>query len=81
MSIEQVIVEKLKTLPPERQQEALDFIEFLQTRIKESMPQDSIQMPQESALKAAQRVLGVVGDDGPSDLSTNPDYMEGYGQP
>ena len=80
MSIEQAIVEKLRTLPPERQQEALDFVEFLQTRVKQSMPQESIQILQESALKAAQRVLSVVGE-GPPDLSTNPDHMEGYSQP
>ena len=29
MSIEQAVIEKLKILPPEKQQEVLDFVEFL----------------------------------------------------
>jgi hypothetical protein len=32
-----------------------------------------------SALEAARSVMGVVGN-GPPDLSTNPKYMEGFGQ-
>ena len=29
MTIDQMVLEKLKTLPPDRQQEVLDFVEFL----------------------------------------------------
>ncbi len=29
MSIEQAVLEKLRVLPPEKQQEVLDFVEFL----------------------------------------------------
>lgn len=32
MSIEQAVVEKLRTLPPDKQQEVLDFVEFLQQK-------------------------------------------------
>lgn len=32
MSIEQAVVERLKTLPPDKQQEVLDFTEFLQEK-------------------------------------------------
>lgn len=32
MTIEETIVEKVRALPPERQQEVLDFVEFLQQR-------------------------------------------------
>jgi hypothetical protein len=32
-----------------------------------------------SALEAARLVMGVIGD-GPPDLSTNPKYMEGFGE-
>jgi len=32
MNIEQTVVEKLKTLPPEKQREVLDFVEFLQNK-------------------------------------------------
>lgn len=30
MSVEQAVIEKLRVLPPERQQEVLDFVESLQ---------------------------------------------------
>ena len=32
MSTEQAILEKVRTLPPDKQQEVLDFIEFLQQK-------------------------------------------------
>ena len=32
MSVEEAVVEKLRALPPERQQEVLDFVEFLAQR-------------------------------------------------
>jgi hypothetical protein len=80
MSVEQVVVEKLKTLSPDKQQEVLDFVEFLESRtIKtktEPMPNRWEGM---TALEAAQRVMEPVGD-GPPDLSTNPQYMNGFGE-
>ena len=38
MSIEEAIVEKVRALPPERQQEVLDFVEFLEQRGKPKQP-------------------------------------------
>lgn len=35
MSIEQLVTEKLRQLPPQKQQEVLDFIEFLEHQILE----------------------------------------------
>ena len=32
MAIEQTVLEKLRILPPEKQQEVLDFVEFLEQR-------------------------------------------------
>jgi len=32
MSVEQAVIEKLRVLPPERQQEVLDFVESLQQK-------------------------------------------------
>lgn len=29
MSIEEIIIDKVRILPPDKQQEALDFVEFL----------------------------------------------------
>jgi hypothetical protein len=77
MTIEQAIVEKLRTLPPDKQQEALEFVEALQ--IKEHHSQVRQWESGTSALEAARRVMGVVGD-APPDLSTNPKYMEGFGE-
>jgi len=77
MSIEQTVLEKLKTLPIEKQQEVLDFVEFLQskTHVKESNNQED--KPVLSALALAQKWVGCV--EGPEDLSTNKKYMEGFG--
>lgn len=33
MSVEQLVTEKLRLLPPEKQQEVLDFVEFLEHRL------------------------------------------------
>jgi hypothetical protein len=35
MSIERTVLEKLRALPPDKQQEVLDFVEFLQHRVLE----------------------------------------------
>lgn len=76
MNIEQ-IVDKLKTLPSEKQQEVLDFVEFLQTKTL----QKEVKSPEGevvSALTIAQKWVGCV-EGGPSDLSTNKKYLEGLG--
>jgi hypothetical protein len=78
MSVEQVVVEKLKALAPDKQQQVLDFVEFLESRAKQEEPSSS-RWGGMSALEAAQRVMEPVGD-GPSDLSTNPQYMNGFGE-
>ncbi len=41
MSIEEAVVEKLRTLPAERQQEVLDFVEFLEQRVRPKRPRRS----------------------------------------
>jgi hypothetical protein len=79
MSIEQAVLEKLKTLPIDKQQEVLDFVEFLQskTHVKEFDNQED--KPVVSALTLAQKWVGCL-EGGPPDLSTNKKYMEGYGE-
>ncbi len=74
MNIEQ-IVERLKTLPREKQQEVLDFVEFLHKTQEEVKSQDK--EPPASVLTLAQKYIGCV--EGPGDLSTNKKYMDGYG--
>jgi len=77
MSIEQAVLEKLRMLPTNKQQEVLDFVEFLQTKAESEKLVASIE-PEISFLDAAREFIGCV--EGPGDLSTNPKYMEGYGK-
>ncbi|MEH2180548.1 DUF2281 domain-containing protein [Nostoc sp.] len=76
---QQMIIDELKKLSPEKQQEVLNFIEFLQ--FKEMQKQD-VQHQEEkepiSAYEAAKEFAGCV-DGGPGDLATNKKYLEGYG--
>lgn len=41
MSIEQAVIEKLRTLPPDKQQQVLDFAEFLQQKSIPKRPRRS----------------------------------------
>lgn len=41
MSIEQAVIEKLRTLPPHKQQQVLDFAEFLQQKSIPKRPRRS----------------------------------------
>ena len=43
MSIEQSLVDKLRMLPPDKQQEALDFVEFLQQKAQARQPRRSLE--------------------------------------
>jgi Protein of unknown function (DUF2281) len=40
--IEQAVVEKLRVLPPEKQQEVLDFVEFLEQKNAAKQPRQSL---------------------------------------
>lgn len=77
MSIIQIAVEKMQLLPPEKQQEVLDFIEFLQNKLSQQSPNQEKQEPI-SFLTVAQNFAGCV-DGGSGDLATNKKYLEGLG--
>lgn len=77
MSIEQAVLEKLKTLPTDKQQQVLDFVEFLQVKAS-SETVLLAEIPEVSFFEAAREFIGCA--EGPGDLSTNPKYMEGYGE-
>ena len=71
----QSILEKLKTLTPQQQQEVMDFIEFLEFKAqKKEIPEEE----QISFHEAAKKYIGCV-DGGPGDLATNKDYLRGIG--
>lgn len=92
MSLVDTAMAKMQALPPERQQEIIDFIDFLLSRgpwahIPPSQPitpsanesTSSVGPTQDtlSVLEAAGDLTGCV--EGPTDLSTNPAYLRGYG--
>jgi len=92
MSLVDTAIAKMQNLPPERQQEIVDFIDFLLSRgpwVQSTNGQASELRPDErlepvtssqeavSVFEAAGDLIGCV--EGPRDLSTNQDYLEGYG--
>jgi hypothetical protein len=77
LSIIQTATEKMRSLPPEKQQEVLNFIEFLQNQIAQKNTTIE-QIEPISFLEAAQQFAGCV-DGGPGDLATNKQYLEGLG--
>lgn len=64
MSIEQAVVEKLRALPTDKQQEVLDFTEFLELKASKNLQGDPI-----SVLQAAGDLVGCL-EGGAPDLST-----------
>jgi len=86
--------QKIEALPPEMQQEVVDFVEFLafkhsktQVQTSETERQDKTEQVQESAngtgisaYDLAEK-LGLIGSmEGPGDLSTNKAYFEDFGK-
>ncbi|WP_375478014.1 hypothetical protein [uncultured Nostoc sp.] len=81
MSREQAILESVKALTPQQQEEVINFIEFLQ--YKEMQNQETVEdkekEKQVSFLEAAKEFIGCI-DGGPGDLATNKKYLEGFGR-
>lgn len=70
------ILRTLETLPTEDIQQILDFVELVSKKrqqVKISEPE----VAPRSFFDVAQASIGA--GEGPSDLSTNPAYMQGYG--
>ncbi|MEH1786820.1 DUF2281 domain-containing protein [Nostoc sp.] len=59
MSIIQTATEKMRSLPPEKQQEVLDFIEFLQSQIAQKNTNIE-QIEPISFLEAAQQFCTII---------------------
>jgi hypothetical protein len=72
--LEAQVLEHLRTLPSIQQQEVLNFILALSQRPTVATPDSSSQ----SFTAAAHQYVGCL-DGGPSDLSTNPEHMVGFG--
>ncbi|MEH1871449.1 DUF2281 domain-containing protein [Nostoc sp.] len=77
---EQMIIDEFKKLSPEKQQEVLNFIEFLHFKAqKQETFEDREKGKQVSFLEAAKEYIGCV-DGGTGDLATNKKHLEGYGK-
>ncbi|GAX43857.1 hypothetical protein NIES4075_48720 [Tolypothrix sp. NIES-4075] len=71
------ILQTVEALSAEEQQQVLDFVEFIWAKRQKPRIIESEMVPQ-SFFEVAQSAIGA--GEGPGDLSTNPDYMHGYGQ-
>ena len=76
----QQVVKGIEGLPEASQRQILDFVEFLVTKRQQSNGRSRSDEGEEpkSFAETARDIIGM--GEGPGDLSTNPDYMEGYGQ-
>ena len=70
------ILETVEALPTEDQRQVLDFVEFLWAKRQQARTTES-ETAGRSFFEVAQASIGA--GEGPGDLSTNPDYMQGYG--
>ena len=78
LSIEEKILEKLRALPPEKQQQVLDFVEFLLSKLlKQKSSNDETKSI--SFVAATRKFVGCL-DGGPSDLSSNKKYLGELGK-
>ncbi|WP_319420767.1 DUF2281 domain-containing protein [Pleurocapsa sp. FMAR1] len=73
MNTEEKVIKKLKRFSLETQQEVLQFMEFLEFRNQSLKKKTDI-----SALEAAGTLVGCL--EAAEDLSTNKDYLKGFGQ-
>ena len=71
------IVQTVEALPIEDQQQVLAFVEFIWTKLEKASTTELETTPR-SFFQVAQASIGV--GEGPGDISTNPEYMQGYGQ-
>jgi hypothetical protein len=71
------ILQNIEALPAEDQAQVLDFVEFLRAKRRKAHITELESLPR-SFFEVAQTAIGA--GEGPGDLSTNPDYMQGYGQ-
>jgi hypothetical protein len=83
-NIELAIVENIRKFPVDKQQQVLDFVEFLKTKLETTEDLSGGTHPErnrsepESFLTLAGKYIGCV--EGPEDLSTNKKYFEGFGK-
>lgn len=77
-NLEEAIATKIRELPRDKQQQILDFTDFLLIKLQQPEPKIHNYHPGMSAYDVAKEFAGCL-EDGTEDLSTNPKYMEGFG--
>ncbi len=70
------ILQTVEALPAEDQWQVLNFVEFLWAKRQQARTMEAETVG--SFFEVAQ--ASIRAGEGPGDLSTNPDYMQGYGQ-
>ncbi|OCQ90773.1 hypothetical protein AMR42_06835 [Limnothrix sp. PR1529] len=76
--IEQTLLHQFRQLPQALQQLVIQFINLLLAERSQVTPLLSRPEPSPSVFELAGSLIGSA--EGPSDLSTNPDYLEGMGR-
>jgi hypothetical protein len=71
------ILQTVEALPTEDQRQVLDFVEFIRAKRQQARTTEP-ETAERSFFEVAQDLIGA--GEGLGDLSTNPDYMQGYGQ-
>jgi uncharacterized UBP type Zn finger protein len=78
INLDQIIAQKVKTLAIDQQQQVLDFVDFLHSRISKTEISDQ-KKNKLSFLEATKEFAGCLEGE-PSDLSTNKIYLEDLGK-
>lgn len=71
------ILQTVAALPDAEQQQIWDFVQSIVAKHQQAKTIEPA-TAQQSFFEVAQTAIGA--GEGPGDLSTNPDYMQGYGQ-
>jgi hypothetical protein len=80
MTVLEIAMQKMQDLPQQRQQEVLDFIEFIALKSGSEFSDtisDNTEKENVSCYDLTKQWIGI-GDDLPSDLSVNKSYLQDY---
>ncbi len=83
MTVSEKVIAALADLPGEQQTVVLDFVEFLRQKQLSSTSLATTNRHSEEKLESMRETLRQVAgcmENAPANLSTNSDYMEGFGQ-
>lgn len=81
MNLAEVIYQKSLDLPEDKAIQVINFIDFIKSRLKpdneQNLEHDKVAVSCSELIQ--EEDVGVI-EDAPSDLSNNPDYLNGYGE-